>query len=155
MSGRLGNQPLPGNDIPVTAEDGRVTEPWRRFFLALWQKTGASNTTVQNFLFLQQTSAGLQAYTAGNPTVPVGTIPTTGGSGLPPQPLTLASSPFVYSAVGSGTLVVDSGLLEIKRGSGGTWYTVSLVGGALPLLAGDFARITWNGSSPVAVWMGT
>lgn len=153
MSGSIGKQPLPGIDIPMVTSEGRVTEPWHRLFQTLWQKTGASITTTQNFLFLQRTGSGVDVSSAADPNGSEGQLVFSGAPGAPEQVLSPGSSPFIYTAATAGTLLVDSGEVEIRRASG-SWYAVSLSGGAVPLRAQDSARISWQGPAPIVVWMG-
>lgn len=148
-------QPFPRLDSPmIEPGSGYLTRPWQRLLITLWQKCGGSRTPLPGFVYLTDTGGTLNAWDALT-NAPVGTVPIHPDTPRPPQVLVPTSSPFTYTALVPGTLLVFGGQLDLARPGGPqAFYQVSLVGGALPLLAGDRARVTWFGASPPAVtWL--
>ncbi len=145
--------PMPKLDAPIIDEGGRWNFAWYRFIIRLWelmQSCGCQNSSTPNTAFLQSAN--------GNPPITVwtlngqvGTIVLTPGTPPPEEPQTAAVSPLVYVAPENGKLIVSSAQLEIAR-SGAAWYLVSPNGGALPMLQGDQARVTWFTGTPAVTW---
>jgi hypothetical protein len=71
--------------------------------------------------------------------------------GLPPanvEPVTVGSSPYVYSAVRRGVMIVDGGtvtLVEFSR-DGTNWFDSGTVAGMFHLSAADRLRVTHAGA---------
>jgi hypothetical protein len=63
----------------------------------------------------------------------------------------LFGSPTIIFVQSLGTLTLANGKAELSRDSGVTWFQVSLVGGAIGVLAGDQVRVSWFGASAPAV----
>ena len=56
----------------------------------------------------------------------------------------LGGSPATYNAPSSGVLIVSGGTVSlVEIGRGATWIAAGLVGGVIPLSAGDKARVTY------------
>lgn len=69
--------------------------------------------------------------------------------GLPPgniEPLTLTGSPYVYSALKKGSVIVQGGTasaVEFSRDGGDTYFDVGTVAGMFTVNASDLLRITY------------
>lgn len=138
---------VPKLDTPVVNPDGTVTWAWYRLMIAIWQRVGGQTVSTPTAVAVSQAaSGGLQ-----------GTIVATGKSvpivsqgpllpGQPAQPQAPSASPFLFVASDAGTLLTDSGKAEISRDGGVTWYQVSLVGCAIPMLPEDQVRVSWFGA---------
>ncbi len=69
--------------------------------------------------------------------------------GLPPgnvEPVTVGTSPYVYSAVKRGSMIVSGGtvsLIEFSR-DGTTFYDMGQISGTFPLNASDQIRVTYS-----------
>lgn len=145
-------QGFPRLDTPfIEQPSGFVAAPWQRFLLALWIKTGSANSSLPGTYYLNSTSTGaIGVYNALTGQF-VGELQPINPQ--PPQVLTLGSSPFVWTPSTSGTLFVYGAELEIKR-SASAYAPIGLVGGAVPMLQGDSARITWTSTNaPTATWL--
>lgn len=143
-------QPFPKLFTEFVTEDRRLAPAWYRLLITMWNKLGATNTTVAGAAVLVQAPGGgspisvLDAVTGAF----LGTLATTGGVPGPAVPQVLVASPWVFVAPTTGTLVVDGGQVEISRNAGATYYPVGLVGGALPCQPNDRVRVTWYGAVP-------
>lgn len=139
---------LPQLNAPfVDPTSGLVRDPWVRFLVNQFVKNGGNAGTIQSSVYLQSGTSGITAYQAGSASS-LGIVQTIGQKGQPVELLADGTSPKVFLAVVQGTLVVDSGKIELSR-DGETFYTIGLAGGAIPLLVGDSARITWFTAPPV------
>ena len=143
-------QPQLKLDAPFVDASGRMTPPWNRLLLYLWQQVGAGN--------IPQASS-LQLSFANSPNVDIvnnqgqiiGSVQVENTPGTPEEILNVGTSNvFVYTATVSGTLVVNMGRLELSRS--GPFYVVGVMGGAVRLLPNDKARISWAGSPAEAIW---
>lgn len=96
-------QPLPAPGAPMVEADGRPTLPWVRFFLALWQRTGAAGGPPSGDLVLDgEIMAALEATGQAAGAEPdeaslaqvlaLGQEPPDGGEACPPD-LILAHEP--------------------------------------------------------------
>jgi hypothetical protein len=65
------------------------------------------------------------------------------GPGGSAQPQVVGASPFIFTALVNGFLVVFAAKVEVSRDGGGTYYQVTLNGGAIPLNQNDKVRVTW------------
>ena len=79
----------------------------------------------------------------------MGKLALLGQAGQPAVSQVLTVSPFVFKSTVSGTLVVESGQVELSRNSGANWFVCSLTGGAIPVLNADWVRVTWYNSAPL------
>lgn len=145
-----GLQGIPRLDTPMVREgSGAVAIPWHQFFIELWQRTGGEFVPVGDQVALQLNSTSNQIEAVDTVTgVIIGVVLVSTNDGVAAVPIPLTGSPQVYIASVAGTLVVFAAQTELSRNGGATWFTVSATGGALPLLAGDRARVTW-GAPPV------
>ena len=144
--------PLFGTPL-VDPRTGFLTTPWHRFFVALWQKTGNSRAPLPGLLYVTQAVTGqLQAFQAlTNQLVSGGFIPIINPQ--PPVALVPGISPFVFTAAVIGTFLGFGARIDLKRGSAGTYFPVTLTGGAVPMLPNDAVQLTWFGTDvPVATW---
>ena len=144
-------QGMPRLDARAVNPDGTFSRAWYRLIIDQWKRNGGSFNSAPNACFVQQSPVGagapLSVYKSYNGEL-IGTIALVNIPGEPAVPLVPVASPFSYVAPKDGTLVVFSGLVELSRDSGVTWYKVSLAGGALPMLIKDQARVTWYGDEP-------
>jgi len=136
---------------PLIDASGIVSPPWYRFFVSLLNKTGAGVST-PSLVYLTSGNSGITAFSAGT-NKSIGTIETTGTPGQPAISTDPKISPFEYTAPDSGTLVVESGQVEISRDAGTTWLIAGLSGGAIPLRVADQVRVTWFNSVPKITWL--
>lgn len=145
---------FPRLDTPFVNADGTIAQAWQRLLIDMFRRQGGSSPAAPNAVYIQQAPVGagapLAAYKASdNSLIGVLFLQNTGGG--PAIPVVTASSPTVITAASDGTLVASSGLIEVSRDSGVTWYQVSLVGGALSMLKTDKARISWFSATPPVV----
>lgn len=145
-------QGFPQMETPMTDANGRVTRPWYRFLISMWQKTGQGTSQGSTAAYLQlspgPTGLPVQVINATTGTV-IGTVAFGSSSGGPAQPQAIAGSPFIFTAGANGTLVIFGAEAELSRDHGVTYYPATLNGGALPMLLGDVIRVTWfNPASP-------
>lgn len=146
-------QAFPKLSSPIVNEDGTLALPWYRLFISLWQRTGAGSQQTNTSAVLVEASpqkAPIAVVDAMTGKV-FGELRFSGGGGRPVQEQIVAASPFEYSALADGTLVVDSGQVELSR-DGVKFYTCGLAGGALPMLAGDRARVTFYHQAPTVAF---
>jgi hypothetical protein len=139
-------QYIPNLDSPMVNPDLTITIPWYQLLIGLWRRTGGSTTpvTAQNVITTQ--------------------------TGAPAQVLVPVGTPYEYSPKTLGNLVVTrkfSSLsifngtkggetVEFSRDGGQNWYIVGCAPVILPLLAGDFVRISWFlAGAPTVVWFPT
>jgi hypothetical protein len=62
------------------------------------------------------------------------------------EPVTLTGSPYVYSAVRKGALIVNGGTvsaIEFSRDGGTTYFTVGTMAGMFTVNASDLLKITY------------
>ena len=143
---------IPQLGTPLVDPNGGISAPWYRVFIDMWKRSGGSqgSAATQAYLgFLPDGSIGV--YSSDNNAL-VGTLSLTPTGSPAPVVLNLNAAPFNYVAPYAGTLVVSSGTLTLTRG--GIATQVSLVGGALPMSAGDQATINWYNAAPSAVFYG-
>lgn len=69
--------------------------------------------------------------------------------GLPPgnvEPVILTGSPYIYSAIRKGSVIVNGGTvsaIEFSRDGGTTYFTVGTTAGMFTVNASDLLRITY------------
>lgn len=139
----ISQTPFPNLQSPLVDEFGNISQPWYRLLIALWKKTGGSSSVVDSvYLTLDPTDSDLlDVYNTSTGEL-VGSVSLT-NTGQPAEPIAIGGvSPFVYRATRNGTLVVFSSQVELNRHDT-DWHTVSLQGGAIPMLKTDQARMTW------------
>ena len=69
---------------------------------------------------------------------------TVGDVGLPPSAVTPTGSPFVWTASNPGALVISGGTVSVVEvGRGAVWVVSGLLGGMIPVSAGDKVRMTY------------
>jgi hypothetical protein len=144
-------QGFPKPEAPaVDPESGLLTFVWYRFLANLWKQTGGSNIPIAAGVVFAQVGAYVVAQLAATGAA-IGTLLTNSSPGGSAQAQSPATSPWVFVAPQSGTLVVASG--QVEYGRGGKYYLVGLTGGAIWLLAGDSVRVTWYAAVPTVVWL--
>lgn len=148
---------LPDINSPFVEINREISRPWYQFLRQLYLRTGGAmftlvNAVVDTFGVFTLTANGVSsAVITGTENASGNVLQSTRLIGSPAVVLTLVTSPFVFIATAQGLLVVFGGQLDISRDNGGTWVPVGLVGGALPMLTNDRARITWFSSLPPPV----
>lgn len=147
-------QAFPQLGTPFIDEFGQVSKPWYMLLVSMFAKLGGSQSTIANSAFIQQQPTGsgapLGVY-AGGTGAQIGVVQLTDLPGGAAVPLAPAASPFIYTALAQGTLIVFSAKVEISRDTGANWLPVSLNGGAIPLLKNDQIRLTWFSADPPEV----
>lgn len=136
----------------IAEPNGQISGWFYRFLLSLWFRTGKDFIANVNAAYLQQAATGagtpIEVRKAADGSL-IGVIyiaNTPGGAPIPQAPVV---SPFQFTAPKDGTLVVESGKVELSRDGGGTWFQTSLAGGALPVLIQDQVRVTWFNAIPL------
>lgn len=147
-------QPFPRLGTPLANEDGTVSIPWYRFLISLWNKLGQGTSQAANAVYLALTGANtITAYESatGNEIAVLATSSAVGG---PAVPVPVGASPFTYTALVSGTLVVFGARVDLSRDNGVTFYPASLVGGPIPLVLHDVAKLSWfSAAAPTVTWL--
>lgn len=144
--------PFPKLSTEFVDKKGYLSPPWHRFFIALWRKTGGSNVPeIGSVSLVEQSNGSIGAYDQNG--VFLGTVALEGATPGIPEPVAATGSPQIYIALVSGLLLVFAAQVELRRGGAGTWYQVTLNGGAIPMRTGDQARITWfSAQAPTITW---
>lgn len=147
---------FPKLTTPVVNENQQLNPAWHRFLLGIYTRLGGSTLAAPNATYISQApvSAGapLGVYDAVTGSL-IGVISLQNTGGGPVIHEAPAISPLVVVALTDGTLVADSGKLEVSRDSGVSWLQVSLVGGALSMLKNDQARISWTKGLPLVSFL--
>lgn len=66
-------------------------------------------------------------------------------SGVAAAAITVAASPFSYTATSSGTVLVSGGTVSaIDLGRNGAFTNVGVIAGAVPVSDGDVVRVTYT-----------
>lgn len=147
--------PFPKLNSPLVDGNGNITHPWQRLLIALWQKTGGSGTLPNSSTYVAPIGgSNFGVFDAVTGTL-LGVITTVSPSGAAAQPVSVSASPFVFTSAGIGTLVMESGQVEISRDHGATYFIGSLTGGFVPLLVGDKVRVTYYNSVPKITFLPT
>lgn len=144
-------QPFPKLDSSLVDEKRNITIPWYRFLISLWTAIGSSYIDPINAIFLQLVSGTIHAFSAETG-ADLGAIVTTGPGGAA-IPQVLGASPFTFVSPGPGFLISSSGIVQMSRNGGATYYLVSLVGGACPVRQNDRVQISWTQAAPAVVYM--
>lgn len=142
--------PQAGEPI-VDLTTGVLTRPWQRFLANIWNKAGAG-TSLTSTGYLAIVNGSLNAYQAVTGML-LGRIALFGQQGQPAVPLIVTASPFVFASPGTGTVVVESGQVELARN--GIWYIAGLAGGAVPVLITDQVRVTYYNTKPAVTYLPT
>ena len=144
---------MPKLDAPLVDEGGNITPWWYRLLTLLWQRTGgATPLPYSGFIALNPATAQYVLYAGGQAT-PVGNVTTNSITGGPVEIPTPGPSPWVFTATAVGTLFVGGAQVAVRRGPVGVWHQFSVQGGAVPLLNGDAAQLTWFGHDlPTVAW---
>ena len=135
-------------------DEAQILRPaWHYFLQSLWQRVGASTPTLQS-LYVQLINGLPQLFQAitGNPIGQIGIIQP---KVTPVKPV-LVVTPFVFQAPETGFMTVPGGKVSYSR-DGTTYYEVTLTGGQIVILVGDFVKIEWfNPAGPPepVVWWG-
>lgn len=163
MTSTVQSSAFPKLDSPMVSPGGALTLVWQRFMLSMWSKLGGNASQASTAVFLStsaapssgSTSSGSAAIAAYNSSTGalIGTISTT-GTGGPAQVISPTASGFTYTAPGEGSLLVLGARVDVSRDGGTTFYPVTLTGGAVPLLTGDVAKLTWfSAQAPTVTWL--
>lgn len=142
---------FPRLNTPFVNEDRTVALVWGRFLDGLYLRAGGSNLANPNTVYISQAPVGVGAplavYNALDGTL-IGILYLQNTGGGPAMVEIPGLSPFGLVTALDGTLIVSSGKVEISRDAGATWFVSSLVGGALPMLKNDHARVSWTQAVP-------
>lgn len=145
-----GQQGMPRLNTPVVNPDtGLPAEGWYKLFVYLWQKASAVPAVVAG-------PAGTVQAPASPTTifVPVGGGGGGGGGAPSPAPVgapgpsfvvAVAMSPTQWRAPSGGALIVTGAEVELSR-DGLAWTVVTVAGGAIPMEAADYVRVSWYGA---------
>ena len=132
---------LPLLDTPlVEGPSGKLTIPWYKFLVNVFQKLGAGS--VPGGVYLQLINGvitAFQAITGEN----LGDIITADTPGQPAIALDVGGSPWSWKAPSAGFVIVFASQVEITRGL--LTVQAGLQGGAYPVRAGDSLTLTWFG----------
>jgi hypothetical protein len=146
---------IPKLDAPFVDPNGNITPWWFRVLNVLWTRTGGATPLPYSAYIAENPSTGNLTLYQGQQATEIGPVQTGTQAGAPPQVQSPSSSPWVFTATGSGTLVVAGGQVNIKR-STAVWHPIGLQGGCIPLLNGDQVQVIWYGASPPpVVWLPT
>lgn len=168
------NQAFPRLDTQaIDPKTGRWSDPWYRFFITLWTRTGsgagfdvASVTDIAEAALLSDLMGGDEDGST-DPVWPGDIdLPREGDDGLaslllsegdPPDPavagvqsVTVGTSPTNFSARASGTMLVDGGTvtgITMQRGSVTT--ALPLLTALFPLSAGDSASVAFSAAPTI------
>lgn len=70
------------------------------------------------------------------------------------QSITVGASPFNYTGVGDGLLVVSGGSVSlITYSRNGSAIALGLISGTIPILKGDVVAVTWLVSAPTMTFI--
>ena len=128
-----------------------LTRPWQRFLANLWNKSGGGNALI-NAAYLTINNGVLSVYQAVTGQL-IGQLAVFNNPGQPGVAQVLGASPFVFTSPGTGSLIVESGQVEISRDHGVTLLICSLTGGAIPVLKLDQVRVTWYNAKPKVTYL--
>src|SRR4029077_4727393 len=139
-------------DFQVVDGAGQLMPAWQYFLYALWSKTGGAASTITNTFTIIQQPGSTQPIIIDHEGNPVDA-----GSFSPPPkeaavPVALTTSPYVFHAIATGLLMCFGGQIDYSR-DGTTYYPVTMVGGQIFVIRGDYVRISWSGiRPPVVTW---
>lgn len=158
-SGNVQGFPIFAGAKPLNP-DGTISSWLLRFLLSLWFRQGKNFIANVNAAYIQQAPVGagapLEVHKSSDGSL-IGVIPVVNIPGQPAQAVVISGgSPFLWPAPKDGTLVVESGKVELRRPGGAlgaTFWQVSLVGGAVPVLSSDEIRVTWYNAPPLLTFL--
>ena len=151
MSSNPNQTAFPRLDTPFVDEARLLEIPWYQLLVNIWQNAGGAQAqTGSAVYFLISQSGSIDVYSASSQEY-LGTLVLAGGAGQPALPIDPGVSPFTYTALLQGTMVVFGAEVELSRDNGAHWYKVTLTGGAVPMMVGDQIRVTWTGADPPEV----
>lgn len=144
----------------IADASGKPTEFFARFLLSLWFRQGKNFIANVNAAYIQQSPTGagapLEVHKAADGSL-IGVIPVVDIPGQPAVAVPIVgASPFSWTAPKDGTLLVESGKVELRRPGGAlgaVFWQTSLVGGAVPMLKTDEVRITWYNAPPLLTFL--
>lgn len=146
-----GFQSMPNSAAPLTGDGALISPPWYRWMMSLWRKAGGAVVSLADAVFLTFSGGQLAVFQSSDGTE-LGILVFAGSVGGPAEPQSPVTSPFTYTANFGGTLVVTSASCELSRDDGVTWYLVSPMGGAVPVMNRDRVRVTWFGGLPLVTF---
>lgn len=134
---------MPRLNAPLVNEDGTVAIAWYRWFISMWNRMGLARSAQVSAVFGSQGPGGnvgiYDSFTGDF----IGNIIFSEQIPGPAVPQTPTTSPFIYQATASGSLVVFGGACELSRDRGLNFFGVTLTGGAIPVRNGDQVRVKW------------
>lgn len=146
-------QPFPKLDSAIADPNGQISIPWYRLLITLWNRAGgavpANLLSATAYVSLVGTLIDVFRNSDG---AKLGTVQLDVSTGGVAVAQTVGASPWTFTAPKCGTLVVDSGQVELARGLGSFW-TVGLAGGAIPVMAADRVRITYYRTTPTVAFL--
>lgn len=141
---------VPRLDSPLIDDLKIITPPWHRFLIDLWRRTGASSGAIDQVVYLlEQDDGSIGVYDSQHNTL-LGILFLRLPQGPNAEPQVPSGHSFDYQALVYGTLVSSSGALVLERR--GVFAPCGLAGGAIPMLPGDIAHVTWYNDPPTIVW---
>lgn len=146
-------QGLPRLSAPFVDENGLLAKAWYRFVISCWRALGQAYVAPEASVVLQITETGTVNVIRASTGAILGQLNFSAAPGGAAEVQVVGASPFVFTATNGGTLLISSGQTELSRDGGGTFYVVSLVGNALPMLKNDVARVSWFGNAPSIVFL--
>ena len=149
-TGAPSQQAMPEVSTAFVNDNGIITEPWHRLLIGLWQKWGGGLSSAVSTAYLAITANGGLNILASRDNSFIGKLAVQPTKGQPETVVAIVGSPFEYTVPQLGTLLVESGLVEVSRS--GTFYTAGLAGGCFTLDPLDVVRITWYSAAPKAVF---
>lgn len=137
-------------DFQIIDQFGQLTPAWQYFFFALWSKTGGAASTINNTYTVIQSPTTGQPIIIDNTGSPVGTI------AAPPakaaaETIDPGTSPFTFHPTITGFLTCFGGQIDYSR-DGTFYFPVTMFGGQILVLNGDYVRVTWSGRPPTVTW---
>ena len=158
--------PMPNLASVVVDEDGLLTTAWYRFFLQIWMRTGGGSTPLGSipYILIDPNTGAVEVIDPISGAV-LATLVTLAeiqplldvepqllvlaGASAPAAavPQVVGASPWTFTSLASGTLVVESGQVELGRN--GAFVVCGMTGAAVPVLKGDQVRVTYYQSAPV------
>ncbi len=121
-------QVFPAPNTPVVGPGGVLTQPWRYFLNALFQRTGGSTGTggVQSFRY---------------------------APGEAPEVMSATGSPYTFTAPSAGEMAIGgNGVHSVTINRAGTPIPVARHYGIVPLRADDELVVIYDGS-PLFTWL--
>ena len=121
-------QAFPAPNTPVVGPGGVLTQPWRYFLNALFQRTGGATG-----------DGGVQSFRYA--------------PGEAPQTMSAAGSPYTFTAPSAGEMAIGgNGVHSVTINRAGTPIQVARHYGIVPLRAYDELVVVYNGS-PIFTWL--